>query len=165
MNRSLINLSAVLIISLFGICDANAGLLEETCELVHKKLSSGPYDQLKRSTERFSSDGKSYLGCVINLTGKNDKTTATQNPDTLLGNSLLYCPNGKPQSGQRHTELNENGWCGDQHSGGPDGTGFRAFKENVFCLVSASWDGGDDSDPKYVPSPHIAITVKCALNE
>ena len=157
--------ATVLLLVGIGISHANAGPLDETCDQIYKKLGSGPYEKLKRSTERFTHDGKSYLGCVVNLIGKNAQTTVAQDPNRLLGSTMSYCPDGKPQSWQKQAELNESGWCGDQMSGGPDGTGYRAFKENVFCIVTASWDGGDDSNPKYVPSPHIAITVQCALRD
>jgi len=31
----------------------------------------------------------------------------------------------------------------------------------VLCYVQADWDGGDDSDSTYVPSPYYSITVDC----
>ena len=58
--------------------------------------------------------------------------------------------------------LNEDGWCCDQMADGPNGTSYRALRKNVFCAVEGSWDGGDDSDPTYVPSPHYEVIVKCA---
>jgi len=39
---------------------------------------------------------------------------------------------------------------------------FRVLKDSVFCIVEGRWDGGDDSDPKYVPSAKYEIIVKCA---
>lgn len=45
----------------------------------------------------------------------------------------------------------------------PDGTSFTAIKMNVFCLVEGSWDGGVDSNPKYVPSTRFEVVVKCAI--
>ena len=45
---------------------------------------------------------------------------------------------------------------------GPDGTSFTAIKMNVFCVVEGHWDGGDDSDPSYVPSTRYEVVVKCA---
>jgi hypothetical protein len=61
-----------------------------------------------------------------------------------------------------HDILNEEGWCGDRMADGPDGTSYMAIKEDIFCAVEGRWDGGDDSDPTYVPSPRYEVIVKCA---
>jgi hypothetical protein len=143
-------------------CNAHAGLLEETCSLAYKKLSSGPYKSLTRSIEGFTDDGKHYHGCVIRLSGNANKVTHAQRPDGLFGHSLPYCPGGKLPADLPRDLLNKDGWCGDKMADGPDGTSYRALKRNVFCAVEGRWDGGDDSDPKYVPSPRYEITVKCA---
>ena len=140
---------------------AHAGLLKRTCDLVYRKLASGPHESLTRSTEEFMDHAKSYRGCVIRLTGNSEKATEAQRPDSLFGLPLPYCPGGKLPADLPRDMLNEDGWCGDRMADGPDGTSFRAIKMNVFCLVEGSWDGGDDSNPKYVPSTRYDVVVKC----
>lgn len=143
-------------------CSTRSGLLDETCSLVHKKLGSGPYESLTKSIQSFTEDGKPYHGCVIRLSGNGNKVTETHNPNDLFGSSLPYCPDGKLPADFPRELLNEDGWCGDKMADGPDGTYYRAFKKNVFCAVEGHWDGGDDSDPEYVPSPRYEVIVKCA---
>jgi hypothetical protein len=142
--------------------NAEAGVLEEACGLVYKKLSSGPYESLTKSIENFTDDGKHHHGCVIRFSGNANKVTDTQRPEGLFGNSLPYCPGGKLPVDLPPDLLNEDGWCGDKMADGPDGTSYTALKKNVFCTVEGRWDGGDDSDPKYVPSPRYEVIVKCA---
>jgi len=56
------------------------------------------------------------------------------------------------------------GWREDPRyaADGPDGTAFALRRGREVCFVEASWDGGDDSDPTYVPSTRYALTVRCA---
>lgn len=159
---TLLNRAVGLILVMVFAYNAHAGLLEETCSNVYKKLSSGPYESLTKSVESFTDDGRHYRGCVIRLTGNASKVTGTQRPDGLFGNSLPYCPDGKIPEDLPGDLLNEDGWCGDKGADGPDGTSYRALKKNVFCTVEGNWDGGDDSDPMYVPSPRYEVIVKCA---
>jgi len=59
--------------------------------------------------------------------------------------------------------LTAAGW--GPHSGysadGTDGTvmGFETTK--YVCILEGRWDGGDDSDPTYVPAPGCAMTATC----
>lgn len=143
-------------------CNAHAGMLEETCSIIYRKLGSGPHKRLTKSIESFSFDGKRYRGCVIRLSGDAKKTTDSQRPDGLFGLPLPYCPDGKLPAELPRDLLNKGGWCSDKMADGPDGTSYRALKDNIVCAVEGRWDGGDDSDPKYVPSPRYAVVVKCA---
>ena len=95
-----------------SVCDAGAGLLEETCDLVYNKLNSGPSDSLTRSIDKFTEGGKTYRGCVIRLLGNARKVTNVQTPDGLFG-PLPYCPDGKLPANLPQDLLNEDGWCGD----------------------------------------------------
>ena len=45
---------------------------------------------------------------------------------------------------------------------GPDGTVQGHRRNGVTCIVEGRWDGGDDSDPAYVPSDTLEIRVACA---
>jgi hypothetical protein len=151
-------------LTLVMLCASSArgGVLEETCSLVYKKLSSGPYESLTQSIESFTEDGRHYHGCVIRFSGNANKVTDTQRADGLFGNSLPYCPDGKLPADLARDLRNEDGWCGDKMADGPDGRSYRALKKNVFCEVEGRWDGGDDSDPKYVTLPRYEEIVKCA---
>jgi len=162
MNLTFLNRIVGLTFVMVCACNAYAGVLEDTCGLVYEKLSSGPYERLTKSIESFTEDGKQYHGCVIRLSGNARNVTDRRRPDGLFGRSLPYCPDGKLPADLPRDLFNEDGWCGDKMADGPDGTSYRALKKNVFCAVEGRWDGGDDSDPTYVPSPRYEVMVKCA---
>ncbi len=140
----------------------HAGPLEDTCDSVYRKLAAGPRVSLTRSSESFTVDGAQYRGCVIHLVGNSKTATATQHAEGLFGASMPYCPDGKLPADLPRDLVNEDGWCGDKMADGPDGTFYRALKNGVFCAVEGRWDGGDDADPAYVPSPTYEVIVKCA---
>jgi len=143
-------------------CNADAGVLRQTCNLVYKRLGSGPYESLTKSTGSFIDHDKRYYGCVIHLSGNINEVADTQRPYGLFGRPLPYCPGGKLPEDLPHELVNGDGWCDDRIADGPDGTSYRALKKGIFCAVEGLWDGGDDSDPDYVPSPRYDIIVKCA---
>ena len=62
--------------------------------------------------------------------------------------------------------LNGAGWKPDItcEADGPDGTRFGMHRGGVFCVVLASWDGGDDSDSTYVPSPDYEVVIDCLVD-
>lgn len=165
MNTTFSHRVAAIFMMIFA-CNAHAGAFEETCSFVYKKLSSGPYESLTKSSERFTDEGKPYRGCVIRLSGNTNNMTDAQRPaislESLFGDSLPACPDGKFPADIPRDFLNEHGWCTDKWADGPDGTSYRVLKKNVFCAVEGHWDGGDDSDPKYVPSSRSGVIVKCA---
>jgi len=47
---------------------------------------------------------------------------------------------------------------------GPDGSIVAVSRGGVACLVSGSWDGGDDSDSTYVSAPGFEIAASCFVN-
>lgn len=47
---------------------------------------------------------------------------------------------------------------------GPDGSLEALSRGNIACVISGSWDGGDDSDSTYVPSPGFEIAASCFVN-
>lgn len=63
--------------------------------------------------------------------------------------------------------LKKDGWNHDirHDADGPDGTVFAIRKENVTCIVTGRWDGGDDSDLAYIPDDGYEITVECGTDE
>ena len=44
---------------------------------------------------------------------------------------------------------------------GPDGSAMGFVKSRYLCVVEGSWDGGDDSDPTYVPDKGCEMIVTC----
>jgi hypothetical protein len=146
-------LGCVLGLALVGASiGARAGALEDACDLVHRKLSSVPSKSLKRSMGDFERDGQSYRGCIVRLDGTTKTITDAHYPAPLF----------YPSEG---SSLYKDGWRADREADGPDGTAFRISKQDLFCLVEGSWDGGDDSDPKYVPSTRYKIEVMCGSNK
>lgn len=143
-------------------CRSHATPHEQTCDGVLTKLSSGPYDDLSRSNERFNIDDTSYSGCVIRLVGSAAEMTEAQFPGTLFGTSLPYCPDGELPPGPPPEVPNEFGWCGDRMADGPDGTSYLVHRDDVFCAVEGNWDGGDDVDSAYVSSSRVEVVVRCA---
>lgn len=143
-------LSALALAS-FG-CAAQAGLLEEACDLANRQLSVVPRLSLDKSTSSFTDNGHSYNGCVVRLKGDRTKINDAQYPGPLF----------YPSAG---SALYQQGWRADREADGPDGTSFRISNQNVFCLVEGNWDGGDDSDPKYVPSTRYEVIVSCGYQK
>lgn len=135
----------------FG-CPAQAGLLEDACDLAYRQLSRVPNLSLNRSTGSFTDNGFSYSGCVVRLAGDRTKIKGDQYPGPLF----------YPSEG---SSLFQQGWRADREADGPDGTSFRISKQNVFCLVEGSWDGGDDSNPKYIPSTRYGVLVSCSYQK
>ena len=67
--------------------------------------------------------------------------------------------------GEMERALALRGWS--MHHGytadGPDGSALGFVKSRFLCVVEGSWDGGDDSDPTYVPAIGCEMTVTCVL--
>ena len=143
-------------------CTAQAGDLEDICGRVFRKLDSASHESLTQSMGSFAYNGNRHTGCVIRLSGDAILATDTQIVDHLFGLPLPYCPGGKLPADLPRDMVNPDGWCGDAMADGPDGASYRALRKNIFCAVEGSWDGGDDTDPAYLPSPHYEVTVKCA---
>jgi hypothetical protein len=65
--------------------------------------------------------------------------------------------------GEMERALAARGWS--MHHGytadGPDGSAMGFVKNRYLCVVEGSWDGGDDSDPAYVPAIGCEMTVTC----
>lgn len=59
--------------------------------------------------------------------------------------------------------LTAAGW--GYHSGysadGPDGTVMGFETRKYVCIIEGRWDGGDDSDPTYLPAPGCEMTATC----
>lgn len=151
MKRTILVWLPALALASFG-CSAQAGLLEEACDLAYRQLSSLPNLRLNRSAGSFTDDGHSYNGCVIRLESDRTKIKDAQYPGPLF----------YPSEG---SALYQQGWRADREADGPDGTSFRISKQNVFCLVEGNWDGGDDGDPKYVPATRYEVMASCSYQK
>ena len=142
-------LTALTLIAVGGASIAIAGDLEETCRYIHERLRSVKGGQVTKSQGEFTHDSRVYRGCVVQLQGDRKIVTGAYDPSDLFypfPGSLRY----------------RQGWRADQEADGPDGTSFRLFKGNTFCLVEGQWDGGDDADPAYVPATKIEVAVRCS---
>lgn len=71
---------------------------------------------------------------------------------------------GKPDpTAVAHQKLQEMGWQEDieYSADGPDGTTFAMRKDGILCFVEGRWDGGDGSDPSYVPPDDYTVNIQC----
>jgi len=127
---------------------ARAGPVEAACDRAYRALDNVPHTSLTSAAGPFTDDGRAYDGCIVRLEGARDRVGDTEYPVPLL----------YPSAG---SGLYDEGWRADAEADGPDGTSFRISRENVFCRVVGIWDGGDDSDPDYVPSTRYEVIVAC----
>lgn len=149
MQRAHKHLALILAFSALGhVAFSNADELEDACAFTYAKLQSIAGAQLNRTIGEFTYLGQRYRGCIAKLSGDKTKVTGAYYPPDL------FYP-------FENTARYNEGWRADNEADGPDGTSFRIFKGNTFCHVEGNWDGGDDSDPKYIPSPRLEIIVSC----
>lgn len=96
--------------------------------------------------------GTQYYGCIMTLNGNDKKVKGN------FGLDVFYAENGN----KRYQE----GWRSDESedADGPDGTHFKEDKGNIVCLFDGHWDGGEDDNPSYVPSPLFEYDVACGKN-
>jgi hypothetical protein len=85
-------------------------------------------------------------GCRVRVTGSRSAFGERNSPDERLRN-----------------EWASRGWTEDFRyaADGPDGTAFALIKGPVLCMFEAAWDGGDDSDPSYVPDDRYQLIAWC----
>jgi len=127
-------------------------LPEEICNLVYSQLNTVPHHDLNKLADTFTDNGNTYSGCVVRLNSDRTKIKGIHYPGPL------FYP-------FEASALHQQGWRADREADGPDGTSFRISKQNVFCLIEGRWDGGDDSDPKYVPSTHLEVVASCSFQK
>jgi hypothetical protein len=135
-----------------NISVARADDLEEVCNFVHEKLRAVERSELTMTRGEFVHDGMRYKGCITKLKGDSTKVAGPYYPS-----DLFYPFKDSPRY--------RLGWRVDQEADGPDGTSFRIFKGNTFCLIEGSWDGGDDSDPEYIPDTEFEVVVRCGKSK
>jgi hypothetical protein len=128
---------------------AHADEASDACDYVSRQVSTFKDGLYRQAPETFEDEGKIYKGCVVTVVGDRNKV-----PDRFPPADRPY-----PKPGSAAASA---GWKADREADGPDGTSYRILRGNVFCLVSGSWDGGDPTDPKVIPSPLFLITARCA---
>ena len=126
--------------------------VEDACDLAVRKLAWFKNAHVSRkNNSSFEYQEKTFKGCVAVIDGDRSKLP----PDRGAGEDFY------PQEG---SDLAAMGWKVVVDADGPDGAFYQVIKKNVFCVVDGKWDGGDDSDPTYVPSSTLQITVMCSRN-
>ena len=128
---------------------AHADEVRDACAYVSRHVSAFEGALTREAPDTFEDQGKIYRGCVLTVVGDRRKM-----PDSFPPAERVY-----PKPGSAAAKA---GWKADREADGPDGTSYRISRGNVFCLVSGSWDGGDASDPKVIPSPLFLIAARCA---
>ena len=128
---------------------AHADEVSDACDYVSRQVSTFEGGLYRQAPDTFEDEGKTYRGCVVTVVGDRKKVSDGFPPADR--------PYPKPGSVAASA-----GWKADRVADGPDGTSYRILRGNVFCLVSGSWDGGDPTDLKVIPSPLFLITARCA---
>ncbi len=129
---------AVLPENVRAACDAVASLLRSFAG-TRVERSVGPLDDPVGNAKRN--------GCLVKGRGTFAALYGSARPDDRL-----------------HTWFEEHAWKANNKydDDGPDGTAFGYEKRKVLCLAHVDWDGGDDSDPNYVPEDWFEAAVGCA---
>lgn len=120
------------------------------CKEMSGILSAVPGATIKQTDGKFEFERVKFQGCSFKLEGKWSALKKDLHPTDLIYPS-------EPDS-----KLYKDGWRSDIEADGPYGAFFRIRKGPVFCLVTGSWDGGNDSDPEYKPKDDYTIEVQCA---
>lgn len=127
--------------------------VEGACDLAVRKLAWFKDARISRkNNSSFEYEGKTFTGCVGVIEGDRSKLPAGRG----VGGDFY------PRDG---SDLAAMGWKASMEADGPDGTFYQVNRQDVFCVVEGQWDGGDDSDPAYVPASKLQITVKCARSK
>lgn len=127
--------------------DANSG-----CADVVRILAAFPTLAVNRAQGevRNHRTGEVGLGCRVEM----------------KGSAAAFRESGAPDIGLRE-RFAGLGWSEDYEyaADGPDGSVFAFRRGSVLCLFRAQWDGGDDSDPSYVPDDRYDMEVECRVEE
>jgi hypothetical protein len=149
MKRSILMSCAVILAHLAAGSFAHADEASDACDYVSRTVNTFKGGLYRQAPYTFEDEGKIYRGCVVTVVGDRNKV-----PDKFPPADRAY-----PKPGSVAASA---GWKADREADGPDGTSYRILRGDVFCLVSGSWDGGDPTDPKVIPSPLFLITAQCA---
>ncbi len=138
------------LVALLGAASlTRADEVSDACDFVARAVNVFKAGLHRQAPETFEDEGKIYRGCAVTVVGDRSKM-----PDGFPPADRPYPNPGSPAA--------KAGWKADREADGPDGTSYRISRENVFCVVSGAWDGGDPTDRKVVASPLFLITARCA---
>lgn len=118
------------------------------CDLAAQILSDFPSASMIRSEGEVEDyrTGRTGQGCRVEMKGSAAAFRETGEPDVALREKF---------AGSSWTE--DYAYAAD----GPDGSAFAFRNGPVLCVFRAHWDGGDDSDPTYVPDDRYDVEVDC----
>ena len=130
---------------------AHADEARDACDYVLREVGAFKDGLYRLAPDTFEDEGKIYGGCVVTVVGDRNKV-----PGRFPPADRAY-----PKPGSAAASA---GWKADREADGQDGTSYRILRGNVFCLVSGTWDGGDPTEPKLIPSPLFLVTARCATS-
>jgi hypothetical protein len=118
------------------------------CDLATQILAEFPSVSLTLSEGEVEDyrTGRSGQGCRVEM----------------KGSAVAFRESGQPDIALRERFAASN-WTEDYSyaADGPDGSAFAFRNGPVLCVFRAHWDGGDDSDPTYVPDDRYDVEVDC----
>jgi hypothetical protein len=136
--------------SLVVACDSVEALVRRQVQVAVSRADSAAVD--------FGFGGPPRTGCELKASGKFIRTAPDSTPSAEQAQD-------EPSTLAHSFEKAGWGYLAHYQADGPDGEaeGWRS-KEST-CVVRWEWDGGDDSDPSYVPSDDWDLEVGCTPTE
>lgn len=127
---------------------APAGGAARECEAIAATLRGVPEAEVTRSDGTFDDQvgGRDRAGCRVAVKGAFGALRGAQRPEIRLAEAL-----------QGRGLTYDHRYDAD----GPDGTSFALRTDATLCIVHVKWDGGDDSDPNYVPGDWYELLAGC----
>ncbi len=122
-------------------CDALVRLIADMPSVAVVATDSIVQDERRRET---------VAGCRVELTGS--MSTFRRQPVGW----------DRPED-RLNRQLPTLGWTDvlEYMADGHDGSQFAYTRSNVLCIFAASYDGGDDADPTYVPEDRYQLVIQC----
>lgn len=117
------------------------------CDVMADLMKPVPGSVLQRLYGSFEDDfGYRHSGCQVLLNGSFSALREGENPADIPG-----------------VALPDRGWnmVPEYSADGPDGTLYALRKDDTLCFIRGEWDGGDDSDPGYIPADWYKIAIGC----
>ncbi len=112
---------------------------QDECARILSAVQALPGTMVERREGTYYDENveRDLTGCMISVSGVWSELGGRANPgDTIY---RLLAGEGWKQEPRYSAD-------------GPDGTFFALSKGEIWCFVRGQWDGGDDTDPEYVPS-------------
>lgn len=145
LRRSL--LSAIVVLP-FATVPAGGQTAGAGCAAVAAVIgdAAGPVTLVRDTVVRDPRTETLAPGCMVRLDGRMSAFVQGETADQLVRRGLHAL-----------------GWREDLSyaADGPDGTAFAMRTIGTVCFARAEWDGGDDTDPAYVPADRYVLDVGC----